>query len=421
MKIDSLKEYCRSVYELLNVPMMIYRKQSGAIETGFFADNAFSDAVMNNPNIINRYMGSSMFDREHTVSYYISDDQIAFGSILDQNSQYAVYVGPCLLSDPTEKMMHSMLTRQNSPFRNDPEKYHDQIYSYILSLPRFTPERFLWLLSFSDNCINHEVTDPSAFFQTSIAKNRIDLDQKKISDPEEDAAVYQKICAELFSRIRILIRNGSIRKVLEYWDLSSDDYFHAVSRISSRSDRLRFEKDLFIQFISRLTELTENMGVGEKQAYRLCSSLIEEAESCIVSQQIEILYRKSIVSFTDAVRAVRVDDEKDSFLLRKAIAYIHDNIEKPISASQIAEELNISSGHLSRVFNKDMKMRISDYVNTRKIFIAQSLLTETDSSLIEIAEYLSFSSQSYFQNIFKKITGMTPLQYRKQAHRKQTQ
>ena len=163
------------------------------------------------------------------------------------------------------------------------------------------------------------------------------------------------------------------------------------------------------------------MGVGEKQAYRLCSSLIEEAESCIVSQQIEILYRKSIVSFTDAVRAVRVDDEKDSFLLRKAIAYIHDNIEKPISASQIAEELNISSGHLSRVFNKDMKMRISDYVNTRKIFIAQSLLTETDSSLIEIAEYLSFSSQSYFQNIFKKITGMTPLQYRKQAHRKQTQ
>lgn len=415
MKYTSLEEYCRSIYELLNVPTMVYRKESGAIESGFFADNSFSEVIMNNPNITNRYMGTSMFDREHTVSYYISDDQIAFGSVLDKNSQYAVYIGPCLLSDPSENMMRSMLTRQNSPFRNDPDRYYDQIYSYILSLPRFTPERFLWLLSFSNNCINHEVSDPQDFYQASIAKNRLDLSERKVSDPEEDSDIYRRIRNDLFARIRILVTNGSVEKILEFWDISSGDYFRTIAKIRSRGDRLRFEKDLFIQFLTRMSELAEELGVSEKQTFRLTSSLIEEAEACIVSQQIETLYRKALISFTEEVRSVTVSEGNDSYLLRKAIAFIHDNIEKPVTASQIAEELNISAGHLSRIFNSAMKMKISDYVNTRKIAIAESLLSDTDSSLIEIAEYLSFSSQSYFQNIFKKYTGITPLRYRNES------
>ena len=39
MKIDSLQEYCKSIYELMNIPMMIYRKSTGKIETGFFVDH----------------------------------------------------------------------------------------------------------------------------------------------------------------------------------------------------------------------------------------------------------------------------------------------------------------------------------------------------------------------------------------------
>ena len=418
MKYDSLEEYCRSIYELLNIPMMIYQKESGKIESGFFPDNAFSEVIMNNPSITNRYMGSSMFDREHTVSYYISDDQIAFGSVLDKDSPYAVYIGPCLLSDPTEKMMHSMLTRSNSPFRSDPERYYDQIYSYILSLPRFTPERFLWLLSFSNNCINHEVSDPRDFFQTSIAKNRLDLSAKKITEPDEETGLYHKVRFDLFARIRILVANGSVEKMAEFWNLSSEDYFHTIAKLRSQGDRLRFEKDMFIQFVTRLAELTEDLGVSEKQAFRLSSSLIEEAEACIVSQQIETLYRKALISSTESVRSVVTEKGGNNYLLRKAIAYIHDNIEKPVSASQIAEELNVSTGHLSRIFNTSMKMKISDYVNARKIAIAESLLTDTDSGLIEIAEYLSFSSQSHFQNIFKRYAGITPLQYRNRHRHK---
>ena len=46
----------------------------------------------------------------------------------------------------------------------------------------------------------------------------------------------------------------------------------------------------------------------------------------------------------------------------------------------------------------------------------KSLLHYTDMTLAEISCYLCFSSQSYFQNVFKKEYGVTPMQYRRQHH-----
>ena len=44
------------------------------------------------------------------------------------------------------------------------------------------------------------------------------------------------------------------------------------------------------------------------------------------------------------------------------------------------------------------------------------LLKFTEKSLAEIAYYLDYSSQNYFQNIFKKVTGKTPFEYRNEVH-----
>lgn len=53
-----------------------------------------------------------------------------------------------------------------------------------------------------------------------------------------------------------------------------------------------------------------------------------------------------------------------------------------------------------------------DYIYAEKVKEAQYLLTYTDDSLARIASYLAFSSQHYFQNIFKKYAGVTPNEYR---------
>ena len=72
---------------------------------------------------------------------------------------------------------------------------------------------------------------------------------------------------------------------------------------------------------------------------------------------------------------------------------------------------------LSKKFKRELGFNISSYIMRRKLEEAKSLLNYTDMTISEISEYLCFSSQAYFQNVFKKKYGITPKEYRK----KQTQ
>ncbi|WP_331491052.1 helix-turn-helix domain-containing protein [Schaedlerella arabinosiphila] len=56
---------------------------------------------------------------------------------------------------------------------------------------------------------------------------------------------------------------------------------------------------------------------------------------------------------------------------------------------------------------------MSDFIMRRKLEEGKSLLAYSEKSISEISEYLCFSSQSYFQNVFKKKYHMTPYEYRK--------
>lgn len=56
---------------------------------------------------------------------------------------------------------------------------------------------------------------------------------------------------------------------------------------------------------------------------------------------------------------------------------------------------------------------MNDFIMRCKLEEAKSLLAYTDKSISEISNYLCFSSQAYFQNVFKKKFGITPNEYRK--------
>lgn len=86
------------------------------------------------------------------------------------------------------------------------------------------------------------------------------------------------------------------------------------------------------------------------------------------------------------------------------------------SAEMLAEELQISKSHLSRVFSNEMNTSFSDYINTLRVEEAKSYLKNPDFSnytLIAIGLEAGFNSKTTFNTTFKKITGQTPSQFRK--------
>ncbi len=69
-------------------------------------------------------------------------------------------------------------------------------------------------------------------------------------------------------------------------------------------------------------------------------------------------------------------------------------------------------------FREELGFHVSAYITRCKLEEAKSLLAYSERPLSEISAYLCFSSQSYFQNQFKKQYGITPLKYRSQKKKR---
>ena len=94
--------------------------------------------------------------------------------------------------------------------------------------------------------------------------------------------------------------------------------------------------------------------------------------------------------------------------------YIQSHTNMTITVEEVAKQIHCSSSSLMRRFKAETGMKVGDYVAKCKMEEACDLLVYGERSLAEISAYLGYSSQSYFQNVFKKQYGITPMQYRKQ-------
>lgn len=94
--------------------------------------------------------------------------------------------------------------------------------------------------------------------------------------------------------------------------------------------------------------------------------------------------------------------------------YIDRNCNKDISLDQVGEYANMSSYYLSKIFKKETGVNFVTYLTDRKIEIAKEMLVYTDVPIINIALDLSYHEPNYFSKVFKKSTGRTPTEYRKE-------
>lgn len=106
------------------------------------------------------------------------------------------------------------------------------------------------------------------------------------------------------------------------------------------------------------------------------------------------------------------DDIAGEDVDRHADARGHDDIDDRVEVAEVTDNVGVEPEYLSHLFKQELKTTVSKYIVNRKIVESKKLLRFSTASLSEIASMLCFSSQSHFQNHFKKIRGITPNQYR---------
>ena len=93
--------------------------------------------------------------------------------------------------------------------------------------------------------------------------------------------------------------------------------------------------------------------------------------------------------------------------------YISLHLNEPITIDDVAAAIKKSRTYTTSKFKAETGYTVSEYISLKKMQEAKTLLKYTEKSIAEISEYLCFSSQPYFSNVFKKRYGITPLEYRK--------
>ena len=105
-----------------------------------------------------------------------------------------------------------------------------------------------------------------------------------------------------------------------------------------------------------------------------------------------------------------IEDENSGYV--SILNYLSEN-HSDVSLKRMASFLNYSPSYISHTFKKNNGNTIKNYCNILKIADAKVFLRTTDKSVSEVAYMSGFNDLSYFINTFKKITGTTPLNWRK--------
>jgi two-component system response regulator YesN len=96
-----------------------------------------------------------------------------------------------------------------------------------------------------------------------------------------------------------------------------------------------------------------------------------------------------------------------------AVQYIHQNFDQDISLKEISEFVQLSPNYLSLLFKKEMNCNLIEFLTNYRVEKAKELMLNTSLKTYEIAENVGISDSAYFSRIFKKSTGVSPIDFRK--------
>ena len=155
--------------------------------------------------------------------------------------------------------------------------------------------------------------------------------------------------------------------------------------------------------------------------------LFNDMDSAMISRLLSQLSRVETMVYRDEVGNLMemIDscmdrraghDQNAESKVGYAMAYIRKHFHEDIIVNDLASTLDMSPGYFSSAFKKEAGVSAMQYVTNLRVERAKEYLTDTEMSVAAIAQSVGYADVQYFYRVFKKTTGMTPLQFRQEKH-----
>lgn len=173
---------------------------------------------------------------------------------------------------------------------------------------------------------------------------------------------------------------------------------------------------------SRMVELLSLMGrsalyrgASSEQVFAICHKGISRMQNMAGNEEMTQIMMSCRSQLTEIV--FHLSDTKHKNIIHRSINYMERNYSQKITLAKVAEYAGYSSTYFSRLFHEEVGCTFQTFLNNLRIEKSKSLLLSTTMSGAEISGLVGFEDQSYFTKTFKRVTGITPDQYRKRKRR----
>ncbi|WP_420872028.1 helix-turn-helix domain-containing protein [Cohnella rhizosphaerae] len=108
-------------------------------------------------------------------------------------------------------------------------------------------------------------------------------------------------------------------------------------------------------------------------------------------------------------------DKDYSLVVKKSIDYINAHFAETISLTSLADHFGLSSGYLSRLLRAETGINFVDLVVKARIEAAKRLLRDPRLKVNEVGEMVGYKEYAYFYQVFKKVEGVSPKEYKNRS------
>lgn len=387
----TIEQLCQHIIYLVHAPIHVYDESGNQLEV--YIDNGEQQDVLD-CDVGLRKLLLEKKNPDYPM-LHLEFHQIVYGIVYAEGKTYIL--GPCALGNDavftSQYLMRTHGLELEKPYR-----------VYITVLDYFCEMIAMIFEALTGRTIRSREVPWHCFCNEQFEYGLMDKVHDVFHAMRENTSVHNPYSQEL--REQGAIKNGDLDALYASFD---EAYIGKVGTLSR--DSLRQVKNISVAVVAVACRSAIAGGLIPETAFSMSDAYIQKIEDMKDEAEVYAAARQAEVEYCKAVRELSAGYGSNP-LIRRCKELIFQNMYGRITTKQLAEQLDVNSDYLSRLFVKEERVKLTDFIAQKKIEVAKSQLRYSDASYAEVAISLGFVSQSHLGQVFKKWVGMTPRQYR---------
>jgi AraC-like DNA-binding protein len=387
-----ITQFLAYMYTITNVPVHVYEGEKLLFQM---------PALGENYDPVPAYVPALRADKR-PVNFLSTGEHHYYGIVKALDNSSYVVLGPLCCTLCASQVVGRMMADAHIP----PE-YEKEFGEFIQRIPNMKHLKFMNLLMLVYREMNHaviaieEIRDISNDSVSDAVLSNVAEETLDVNGDVDVAAYYEYEQTMMRS-----VEKGDVEQIKKD---RNTKIFPPVGKLAATERRQA--NNVFIILAAAAARAAIKGGLDVKTALNVCNQYIRESEARSGITAMEQLYDPMLLDFAQKVSACKVPRELSADIY-KCVQYVQQNVNRPIAVEDVSRNVGKSRSLVTKKFKQEMGISVNTYIVNCKLETARDFLRHTDKPISYISEYLYFSSQGYFQNLFRAKYGITPHKYR---------